>query len=312
LATIVPPSTLFVIPAVVSEILNLPVKAPNFTAAETFVNFIVTDHGTRLVDPLPPTWSLVGYDSPIPQLSSLAFITTIGGDIVSIESPAPNGSYTLQFFGPSMQCDTANSTSIDILSPTMGNSFVAGTFYYPLGYTAVLNEQEQILVGWTNTYNGTQIQGVLCKLYNTSYTVHFNFTNTVQTINLLNRTIINSTAISTSSELYTDYLTAAVSTAKFDSSTSPAFQTFSYLGMLNAFANVIVGNVSATVNGFPATSSVLDTKLGFGPDLHSIFSPRSILFPNLTVKAGLEEMWFNFTISLFSADANVTTYNEYV
>lgn len=306
---LVPPSTLFVMPAVVPEVLNLPVRAPNFTAAESFAQFGVLSAQDR---PDDPSQSFLYSTSPVPQLSSLAFITTIGGDIVSIASPAPNASYTLQFFGPLMRCDTANSTSIDILNSRMTNAGLGNQ----LLYVAFLGNQEQLLVGWTPTGDETQIQGVLCGLYNTSYTVHFDFTNAMQTVNLLDRTIVNSTAISSSPSVYTSYFnsgvtTVEVNTTQFDSSTSLSFQTFSYLGMLSAFTNVIVGNVSA--GGFPpTTTSVLDTKLGFGPDLHSILSPRSILFPNLTVQAGLEEMWFNFTMSLFGVNANVTSINEYV
>jgi len=32
-----------------------------------------------------------------------------------------------------------------------------------------------------------------------------------------------------------------------------------------------------------------------------------VLYPNLTVRAGLEEMWYNFTLALFSAAARVET-----
>ncbi|KAH6708738.1 hypothetical protein BKA61DRAFT_678587 [Leptodontidium sp. MPI-SDFR-AT-0119] len=305
LAMVVPPSTLFVIPVVMPEVLNLPVKTPNFTVAETFVELSVVEFLTPDdrggVNKRGVNERGVSYDGPRPQLSNLATVTTIGGDVVSIESPAPNASYTLQFFGPWMQCYTANSTTINILNSTMRST---------LDYTAVLNKQEQLLVGWLNFDNGIQIQGVLCELFNTSYTVHFNFTNTVQTVNLLNRTIVNSTAISTSSVLYTNNIVDPVNTTELDSSTSPALQTFSYLGMLDAFTNVIGGNLSH-IAGYVVTSSVLQTKLAFGPDLYPIFSAgRSILYPNLTVQAGLEEMWFNFTISLFGVNANVTTFNE--
>ncbi|PMD60549.1 uncharacterized protein K444DRAFT_629480 [Hyaloscypha bicolor E] len=309
LATIVPPSTLFVIPAVAPEVLNLPVKAPNFTAAETFVNF--NFHHTPGQGSRQPV-DTANYQKPIAQLSRLASIALIGGDIVSIESPAPNATYTLQFFGPSVQCDTANSTTMDILSLRMGYPLSASSVTEALAYTAVLNNQEQLLVGWTKTVNGTQIHGVLCELYNTSYTVHFHFTNTLQTVDLLDRTIINPTAISGSTYVIVRDITAPVNTTQFDKSTSPVFQTYSYLGLLTAFANVIVGDLSIAVDATDSTTSVLNTKLGFGPDLNTLASeqPRSILFPNLTIQAGLEEMWFNFTMSLFGADGNVTKYNE--
>lgn len=59
------------------------------------------------------------YERPDILVSRLTLATAVQGSILSIPPPLPNSSYTLEFNGPSLKCDDANSTVREIFYHTL-------------------------------------------------------------------------------------------------------------------------------------------------------------------------------------------------
>ena len=92
--------------------------------------------------------------------------------------------------------------------------------------------------------------------------------------------------------------------ALYNSTNDLLLRTLSYEAVVDAFAYVVVGNLSvASEAGIKPSTTILQTKLAYGPELHGLSGDRPLLYPNLTLQVGIEELWLNLTLSLFSAEA---------
>jgi hypothetical protein len=56
------------------------------------------------------------YERPDILVTRLSLATAVQGSILSIPPPLPNSSYSLEFDGPALKCDDANSTELDMFA----------------------------------------------------------------------------------------------------------------------------------------------------------------------------------------------------
>ncbi|KAI9776496.1 MAG: hypothetical protein M1839_009530 [Geoglossum umbratile] len=334
LASVVTPSTLSIKGQLVPEVRRTDILMPNFTSAGSYATFFfpgqsqnqtsqsgiaqtniilrrqqqfqaasnyaaVLQSGIGVVGPgnskviQAPTknWTYVG---PGPSLIRLATMAMTGGSILPIHAPGPNATYALTFPGPSLKCDyTQNNRS-------MGSSLLYAAF--PPSINAPW--EVQILIRQKTT---DPAKSLTCRLNNASYSASFNFTNNAAT-GSTDRLVVRLTNI-TANAILPNVMPHIDADATRDASVGGQvpknttseldLQTASYKAMLDAFVGLIGGNLSNSADE-PSTL-VLQTNLANGPDLYNVYGNRSLLYPNLTLKAGLEELWTNLTISLFAA-----------
>ncbi|KAH0558487.1 hypothetical protein GP486_004857 [Trichoglossum hirsutum] len=132
---------------------------------------------------------------------------------------------------------------------------------------------------------GTQQGGGVCQVYNASYNVSFDFTSEQQVVKVISLELQRSTPL-------------------LDPKNTGNPQVSNYRAFMEAFTDVILGVVShkAYPLSYTIDSSVLQTELSGGPDLHRIFGNRTPSRPDLTLKAGIVGLWQNNTLSLFSSE----------
>ncbi|KAL4805375.1 hypothetical protein BDV18DRAFT_161031 [Aspergillus unguis] len=147
----------------------------------------------------------VGYIAgPSPDISRLFAATTSAINMLTIPAPFPNSSYTLDFWGPSYKCESLsdaiaemqgmtftqesgdNYTSLQALwdAEMEANSPVAHVTEVELYNGAVpdlLNNTFFIRTSGENPLSETG-PDLVCRMYNTSYTVNVNFTDGTQSL----------------------------------------------------------------------------------------------------------------------------------
>ncbi|KAI9774363.1 MAG: hypothetical protein M1840_004257 [Geoglossum simile] len=290
IAAVITPSTLSIEAHLVSLQQTLSIPKPDFTTAtflavekqpasnspyfQAALSMSASDTQTASISARAETGE---YNGPNPSLGRLAMTVLLTGDIRTISAPL-NASYNLGFHGPSINCDFANVTQLQNLYP---NGTDAPEEI--IDYKAAIHKGDpwSILVGVGAQKGG----GVVCRLYNASYNVSFEFTSGRQVLKIIDLELQRSMPLPNPKDT-TDR------------------QISNYRAFMDAFTNVILGVVSHKADPLNYTigSSVLQTELSYGPDLHQVFGNRKLSRPNLTLKAGIEELWQNYTLSLFSSD----------
>jgi hypothetical protein len=162
-------------------------------------------------------------------LARLSTATATQGQILSINPPFPNSSYTIQFHGPAVQCEEANLTVSTIIEGLRNESIAAATseefipldnYYYAfvpdltnfgngsLPYNGVQPLAEMRFQEPTNASNqlwmvysryvhdstGSRVAKdyySACQLYNASYSLNLTFEATSQIINTTSMNLLN-------------------------------------------------------------------------------------------------------------------------
>ncbi|KAL3449045.1 hypothetical protein BJX65DRAFT_273979 [Aspergillus insuetus] len=180
-------------------------------------------NGTALVEqPLPVidytrnrylTMSDGGLEGPTGTLTRLVMSSTIQGSILQVPVPAPNASYTFDFIGPYIMCQNAseyvNRTVNEYLwdKSRMRNNYIA--FPTSNNLTADLDDllyADEPGQWYWHDLNGTDYAGKLiiaaydqipvrstieCAMYNASYVVAFSWLNGEQTVEIVDRQVLN-------------------------------------------------------------------------------------------------------------------------
>ena len=69
------------------------------------------------------------YEGQAPDMNRVALSVGFGSSILNIPAPAPNASYTLQYYSPALQCHPAtNATEVASLLSTSPNDFLYNGF----------------------------------------------------------------------------------------------------------------------------------------------------------------------------------------
>ncbi|KAL3443119.1 hypothetical protein BJX65DRAFT_209519 [Aspergillus insuetus] len=190
LTAIITPATLSVRLLTTTNITQIRVPTVNFGSEDFWYPWV--------------TFAGYGYiSSPAPDISRLAAAMTSSIETLPVPAPFPNSSYTLDFWGPSYKCEKLSEVIIEMEGVTftqefgdnytslqalwdseMNNTEVTQLpDFYAGAAPSLLNNTFFIYAAgqnplWT-TDNKTEL---VCRLYNTSYSINLTFTDGRQTL----------------------------------------------------------------------------------------------------------------------------------
>jgi hypothetical protein len=130
-----------------------------------------------------------------------------------------------------------------------------------------------------------------CGLYNASYSVGFNFTNGLQTVNVLNRTLLNGVPFNL--------------TGPGDTGQPASIPAVAYTSLMDSLGGLLVGVLDFSHYGevTPHLTQIMSTVLVETQELASESGAADVEPPtiaNMTMTDALEDLFTNFTLSLFS------------
>ncbi|KAK6585910.1 hypothetical protein PZA11_000967 [Diplocarpon coronariae] len=290
----------------------------------------------------------VGPRTIISRLSSAAAAT---GSILPITPPYTNSSYSLQFYGPTVKCEEANSTQATIMDRLLRlkmtearDNFTEVTSAYfgfvPTEYImnggkvtdfSTVDAISQVMMqrpthasnqfwaayrryAWNISGNYTEVHYMVCRLYNASYDIKFEFMAGNQTITK-NR---ESTQLN------------EIEYPKDDPITPTNYAAHSYSAFMWVLTNQLVGSMgfwtdNSTNRKFSSISTPIEHNSLLGSvDLDPFFDYNDALYVrnatninkkmsdqrnqdkklamNKTLSALIEELSFNVTISFMSSN----------
>lgn len=219
------------------------------------------------------------------QISNLTAAADQGGSALSFAAfvPTESGTFTgsaIQGLNETLQGKTSPSTLDNSEESDYARLYVV-TPPWP-----VPDSSRSSSSAWALVANTT----IECRLYNTSYTTNFTFTNGEQTVEW-NKTLLNGVNILSASS----YAGAINST-----------QGAAYLSMLMALGNLLVGQVINSHYGIITTTDtrILSTVLTEVRELQILQVATDTSDPltiaNMSMADALEEVFTNATLSLFS------------
>lgn len=254
-------------------------------------------------------------DGVTPAVTRLVAATSTAMYILPFNARFPNSSYTLDFYGPAVQCeDMATATRNNTLSTGVAASLQEA---WDLAMTGLLNSTMQVSYAaaspvqlasvempshlFVNTGGagdaifGQTSSNYSCHYWNTSYTVDFKFDNGVQSTKIQKLQYVAPLKIS-SGDLVDDY--------------SPG--QIQYWAMVTALMDILVAQIglgsTATLYGGdsgvvqPGIAACPEMRYGFN-DTDPSFAP---LFDDWMCRAGsvpraIEDLSQNITLSIFSS-----------
>ena len=101
----------------------LKVPQFDFTTLDFVTRMANTDGGGGMTDGQTPEMSLWAWSGPSQPLQNLALAVMGLGQILPITAPAPNASWTLDFWGPTLQCNDVVATERDQIWTNIWNSY---------------------------------------------------------------------------------------------------------------------------------------------------------------------------------------------
>jgi len=253
-----------------------------------------------------------GYASPHPLVSRIATATTTSNTILPVEAPFSDSSYSMTFYGASAKCDLANSSALSTINSMLYNMTATFVAFVPeavgenvfTSFTSSFGTSGQLWLGKVSQDDASNeiVKGVVCQLYNSSYTVDFNFTQ-----NLLSINVRQFERFEPLGRLVPPPGTMDGKVRRQTLGQMTAAQTIgTAMGATwDALGAVLVGRVTVEMEAQRAWyTMIMQTKIINGPDgdignANFDFS-RLNLHPNLTLEAGVEELIQNITLSLFS------------
>lgn len=256
--------------------------------------------------------------SASPAINRLMTATSSSISILPFDAPYPNSSYTLNFSGPAIKCENLSTatlnTAIDLGEANslqdawdqIMNDKISGNpdpIWTPFLYTAATeNGSVTILNNFFINIGGPYGQNYSCHLWNTSFTVLFQFNDGIQSI----------------SDLTLNYV-APKSVPGGDVDVSYAPGDIAYFSIFNALSNLVVaqlrvdvtdtfyyGNSNIVSTGIVACPDFLHTSSGLWPLARTV-SPW--MCRSGSVVGAIEDLSQNLTLSLLSSGlfANKTT-----
>jgi hypothetical protein len=302
----------------------------NVTASVPFLDYGSSDVFAQ--------WSSknAAYNGPQTVVSRMASASVMNWETMPIIAPFPNSSFTTSFYGMSVKCDPANSTTQATISSVVGTSKTYAAFtpeivtpksttknasvdwtLFQTEYYRSFGASGEIWIGTNPAYGSKSVldnnktefpahRYIVCALHNTSYRVDFNFSKSLQTISFQHVQPIQTMGRPEPN----------AQTSPFDGKrdikkrqvrgqmTAQGFQATSMGATWDALADMIVGYVQGGVDSLSINTKILQTKLIHGPDLYiGTFDQNfdiQVLYPNLTLENGIEELSRNVTLSMFA------------
>lgn len=239
------------------------------------------------------------YAGPSADVQRCGFSAAMTGSVLDIPHDFANSSYHLDFWGPTIQCSSANNTVLqtakDFLQDSKGTwgqvSFASWTFQAnhavaydnttSMSFTSLDSYSQDMARIFVATYFDDSIQAIECGLYNASYSVDFSFVNDKLSTIIRALTIEQPVAVLTSLGTYNtpwnpDWMTG-------DNGTRVSYQS-----VMDVFGKLFVGQGTFTGG---QNSQQIDTSY--------LLTHVSWTDSNKTQRE-LEELFQNITLSLFS------------
>ncbi|KAL4883789.1 hypothetical protein BJY04DRAFT_24461 [Aspergillus karnatakaensis] len=235
------------------------VVTPSTLSVESTIGTIVQEQQLPAIEfSFDKFYSLAdgGPTAPTPSVSRFMTGGIIQGSILNIPAPAPNSSYTLDFYAPLIQCSNSSAevnkqvrtwahenygqyTSFMAFTPSSDN--ISWAMDYLVDSAAAMTNNgfdegddqadiagKLIMTVWP--YIDDERWVIECGIYNASYTVNFNFTNGIQSTEITELSVLDRVRDHTQHELPTP--------ANED-------QLFAYTSIIKAFRNVLQGRCVA-------------------------------------------------------------------
>ena len=249
-------------------------------------------------------------------VKQIALATAVGGQILSLSPYMPNGTYTLDFHGPAVQCHNASRTvQQEFLTYYATEYPMLKVPYRYLSRVDFLFAQEDNNVDFLDVRNGDysriwimtpelplelenpQNQSFLvteCGLFNAKYRMQFSYQNAQQKVDVLSTEYLDGVSwngyIDMSMEGYLDVSLNGSTPIEVPTFKDKMNQVGSYCGLMAEFGSILVGNLHFLPEGMLVTSNTKVELLDF--DYIGIASQE--------LQAKLEELFQNMTISLLS------------
>ncbi|CAH0047361.1 unnamed protein product, partial [Clonostachys solani] len=279
------------------------------------------------------------YSSPSSRISRLLSATAAQGAILNIASPFPNCSYTVEFYGPSLSCGSPSAgisfeTKVDslIAGSSSSTSLQSGIGY--VGFvpqrantTLTTSLEDDALAGLDRTletphatdidtidrsqahdyaklyvvapdWDGLAGNTIECGLYNSSYTVDLDYRNGQQNISVKSLERVNGV---TAEPAFEDCGGGACSVS-----------VVAYISMMDAMGRLLLGHLKVSDVGslIPTRTQISTTVLMQTAEMQRLhrrtivagnkFTPEPLSIANITMTDALEQLFLNFTLSLFS------------
>jgi hypothetical protein len=319
LAVIVTPGTLTT--RIAYETSSLITRPPQLSLdANKYAVYVGTEHGL-------PTEDVQGPQSAV---MAVTVATAAQQVILPIKPPQPNSSYDLRFIGPAIRCTEPPQSNITTFQHLLTEATNNNLFGYTAGGTLSLvynawapdlDREDLATPNWNNgspnyidstygiyrggtlfiyigransTSQGTIVYNEMvllqCTLYNVTYDVGFDFAGTDQSIEI--RTLAYGDAVPARLEVPFD----VTGSFYYDSSVSYA----TYTSLLWAFGQLLIG--TGTTN--PIFGQYVPNYWGTLAQITALkgFIEGSKVLTFNVVKATVEQMFQNMTLSLLSSD----------
>lgn len=253
--------------------------------------------------------------SPSPAVVRLLTATASSTRILSIDAPFPNASYSYQFLGPSLKCDplsvavksmgpVGNCQNCSSLSEAWQSSFnidMTSVWYTALAPDG-LNNFIFIRTGG-DPMSGSIPKDVSCQMWNTSYTVGFEFLNGVQSTVVRSLDLISPVTVTAQDRLddlpgsSKPFVSMFLAMAKLLSGTVATPNGLSPSGLQG-------GDLAVMNTGIMACPEILQIwrTVGFSsaPPMDQVTSPW--MCRNQSVEKAVEDLSHNFTLSIVSSE----------
>ncbi|PTD02245.1 hypothetical protein FCULG_00012106 [Fusarium culmorum] len=313
LVAIITPATLTVTLSSQPNITDVDTRLsiPDYSKADTFGIWTDIRGGDYLV--------------PSTYVSRLLLSVASLGSILTVPAPFPNSSYALDFYGPTLSCDIPKNRNFSeqvknfIFSSSWPDAYAFVGFVPTYGRGPVYNfddtEENYAYMGLRSALNsslvttaaaaklyvavpdGLRFNGdtywanktIECQLYNSSFAINFTFNNGQQNIRYKSKQLNRVATLdpSTSHKMDRNYRRA----------------TEAYLSLMGAMGQFLLGRLTTYTNGSPvsAQTQIRSSVLMDTNEMYNLKEGRpESMIGNISMSDALEDLFTNFTISLFS------------
>ena len=255
-----------------TEAISVPMT--NFSDSTNFITRLSRTNGTTLGETIAPSVFL----------SRLVSTTATGGEILPINIPQRNSSYSMIFHAPSLRCSPSDQQAATELFKTLGAT--ASTQYAGIYNPHLSQDTCSVYVGVKTTDGAAK--AISCELYNTDYTLNFTFTTSGQKV------LVHDTE-------YLNPISCTPLAWSPPNLREPPPEFLASYALFSALARVLVENIT-----YPTTASssrLLQTSLLGSFDLNLLNLSRADHAGSLfdgPLELGIEELSRNATLSLLS------------
>lgn len=258
-------------------------RASTSTSNQT-VNVPYPDYTTDAIDKWVSLDGAVHLDAPSPELTLVYAASLTSMAVVPLTAPFPNSSYTLDFYGPSLQCQNLSDAVINNTLDTGDAATLQEAWDQTMEEQFPENQFGVLYIGVSPgifisghlffNLNGADAGGTnySCHFWNMSYTVNFVFRDGVQSTEILKAEPLSPLDLSDNNKPFEDYAPGEMQAL-----------VMSKLLKRTLVANIRWGSTGSLMGG---DSNILNSAIAACPEIKEG-----------TADSGLQsEMWFNSSL----------------